>query len=129
MNKKRKEKLQFSQVSLTSIYSMSKSSTLRYSSTSDFICFDLRAASTSENMRGDWLISANKSIWNGKFRSTPLKTKINYIAKILMRKKMINTFKLGVEGSGSLILRGNALRMTFRIWMQLEGITSQKLKW
>lgn len=41
---------------------------------------------------------------------------------------MINTFKLGVEGSGSLILRGNALRMTFRIWMQLEGITSQKLK-
>ena len=38
------------------------------------------------------------------------------------------TFKLGVDGSGSLMLRGKALRMTLRIWMQLKGITSQKLK-
>lgn len=38
------------------------------------------------------------------------------------------TFKLGVDGSGSLILRGKALRMILRICMQLGGITSQKVK-
>lgn len=39
------------------------------------------------------------------------------------------TLRLGVKGSGSLMLRGKALRMRFRIWMQLVGMTSQKLKW
>lgn len=39
------------------------------------------------------------------------------------------TFKFGVEGSGSLMLRGKALRIIFRICMQLGGMTSQKLKW
>jgi len=38
------------------------------------------------------------------------------------------TFKFGVEGSGSLMFRGKELRIIFRICMQLEGITSQKVK-
>ena len=37
-----------------------------------------------------------------------------------------HTLRLGVKGSGSLMLRGKALRMRFLIWMQLGGITSQK---
>lgn len=36
------------------------------------------------------------------------------------------TFRLGVNGSGSLMLRGKALRMRLRSWMQLGGMTSQK---
>lgn len=40
-----------------------------------------------------------------------------------------NTFRFGVKGSGSLMFRGKALRMRFLIWMQLGGMTSQKLKW
>ena len=35
------------------------------------------------------------------------------------------TLRLGVNGSGSLMLRGKALRMRFLIWMQLGGMTSQ----
>ena len=35
------------------------------------------------------------------------------------------TLRLGVKGSGSLMLRGKALRMRFLIWMQLGGMTSQ----
>lgn len=38
----------------------------------------------------------------------------------------LSTFKLGVKGSGSLMLRGKALRIRFLSWMQLGGITSQK---
>ena len=40
-----------------------------------------------------------------------------------------HTLRFGVKGSGSLMFRGKALRMRFRIWMQLGGMTSQKLKW
>ena len=39
------------------------------------------------------------------------------------------TLRFGVKGSGSLMFRGKALRIRFRIWMQLGGMTSQKLKW
>ena len=38
----------------------------------------------------------------------------------------MSTFRLGVKGSGSRMLRGKAERMRFLIWMQLGGITSQK---
>jgi len=38
----------------------------------------------------------------------------------------ISTFRLGVNGSGSLMLRGNALSTRLRTWMQLGGMTSQK---
>lgn len=38
----------------------------------------------------------------------------------------MSTLRLGVNGSGSLMLRGKALRMRLRSWMQLGGITSQK---
>uniref|UniRef100_A0A2P2MSF3 CCR4-NOT transcription complex subunit 1 n=1 Tax=Rhizophora mucronata TaxID=61149 RepID=A0A2P2MSF3_RHIMU len=57
------------------------------------------AASISERMCGGSLVSGSKSI-----------------------------FKLGVDGSGSLILRGNALRIMLRICMQLGGIISQNVK-
>lgn len=39
------------------------------------------------------------------------------------------TLRFGVKGSGSLMFRGKALSIRFRIWMQLGGMTSQKLKW
>ena len=39
------------------------------------------------------------------------------------------TLRFGVKGSGSLMLRGKALRMRFRIWMQFGGMTSQNEKW
>ena len=35
------------------------------------------------------------------------------------------TLRLGVKGSGSLMLRGKALSMRFLIWMQFGGMTSQ----
>lgn len=56
------------------------------------------AVSTTDKTHGDWLISAQKTI-----------------------------FKYKVEGSGCLMLRVNARRITSRIWMQLGGMTSQKL--
>ena len=37
--------------------------------------------------------------------------------------------RFGVNGSGSRMFRGNALSTRFRIWMQLGGMTSQRLKW
>ena len=37
----------------------------------------------------------------------------------------MSTFRLGVNGSGSRMFRGNALRIRFRIWIQFGGITSQ----
>lgn len=40
--------------------------------------------------------------------------------------KRRSTFRLGVNGSGSLMLRGKALRIRLRSWMQLGGMTSQK---
>lgn len=36
-----------------------------------------------------------------------------------------STFRLGVKGSGRRMLRGNALRIRFRIWMQLGGTALQ----
>ena len=38
----------------------------------------------------------------------------------------MSTLRLGVKGSGSLMLRGKADRMRFLIWIQLGGMTSQK---
>lgn len=52
-----------------------------------------------------------------------------YATNTLYYQLRNHTFKLGVKGSGSLMLRGKALRIRFLIWMQLGGMTSQKLKW
>ena len=44
------------------------------------------------------------------------------------QNKSFRTLRLGVKGSGSLMLRGKALSMRFLIWMQFGGITSQNEK-
>lgn len=50
-----------------------------------------------------------------------------YKASHMMSNVMqLFTFRLGVKGSGSLMLRGKALRIRFLSWMQLGGMTSQK---
>ena len=38
------------------------------------------------------------------------------------------TLRLGVNGSGSRMFLGKALKIKFLIWIQFGGITSQKLK-
>jgi hypothetical protein len=64
-------------------------------------------------IRGAIEISANKSICKTREK------KLNYAQLVLDRESTDShiacTFRLGVEGSGSLMLRGKALRMTLRI--------------
>lgn len=72
-------------------------------------------------------LEANQSA----YKSTRQQNKVNLMflnKKVEEKTWDSKTFRFGVEGSGSLILRGNALRMIFRICMQLGGITSQKVK-
>jgi len=58
-------------------------------------------------------ISANKSIC--KTRKNSLNMPNWYQDRESTAPQMACTFRLGVEGSGSLMLRGKALRMTLRI--------------
>ena len=62
-------------------------------------------------------------------QNSPLPSPPPYATNTLYYQLRNHTFKLGVKGSGSLMLRGKALRIRFLIWMQLGGMTSQKLKW
>ena len=39
----------------------------------------------------------------------------------------MSTLRLGVNGSGRRMLRGNALSIKLRIWMQFGGMTSQNM--
>ena len=41
----------------------------------------------------------------------------------------IETLRLGPNGSGNRMFRGNALKIKFFNWMQFGGITSQNAKW
>mmetsp|Transcript_3883 Transcript_3883/g.9322 ORF Transcript_3883/g.9322 Transcript_3883/m.9322 type:complete len:216 (-) Transcript_3883:27-674(-) len=59
-----------------------------------------KALSASATTRGDCVISGSRS-----------------------------TLRLGVNGSGSRMLRGNADSTRLRIWMQLGGMMSHRLKW
>ena len=51
---------------------------------------------------------------------------LDYCSLILVN---CDTLRLGVKGSGSLMLRGNADSMRFLIWIQFGGMTSQNEKW